>query len=147
MGKESTKVCNVCKATKPLVDFHFSKGDRFGVSGCCKQCAKARVNAWYHAKMQDPAYRHERNEKSKAGHREAKLRAIEYYGNQCYDCKTTYHPAVYDIHHLNMSSKSDNPSALIKKRWTEETQRELDGCVLLCANCHRERHYNAKSTN
>lgn len=48
---------------------------------------------------------------------------------------------VYDFHHKDKSEKTKEVSYLITANvgW-EKLKRELDKCVLLCANCHRIRH-------
>lgn len=69
-----------------------------------------------------------------------KQKAIEYLGNICKDCGGTFHPAVFDFHHLNPEEKDFSISAKLGRRW-ETTKLELDKCILLCANCHRIRHW------
>jgi len=68
----------------------------------------------------------------------------------CADCGQSYPNYVMDFHHLDEESK--NPQ--LKKRgkqhqsmskvmagWSlKRIDKELDGCVVLCANCHRMRH-------
>lgn len=72
--------------------------------------------------------------------RARKLEAIEYLGGCCSRCKGVFHPAVYEFHHIDPSTKDRDPSKMLnlsKKR----LYTELDKCVLLCANCHRLEHH------
>ncbi len=69
-----------------------------------------------------------------------KARGIEYLGGKCFDCHGVFHEAIYDFHHTNPKQKDTQPSRLFGNRW-ETLQQELDKCVLLCANCHRLRHF------
>ena len=71
---------------------------------------------------------------------EHKKWAVEYLGAKCVDCGLkTDHLCVYDFHHIDPSQKETNvPSLFLKSR--ERLKKELDKCVLLCANCHRVRH-------
>lgn len=71
-------------------------------------------------------------------HAEQKLRCIEYLGGKCTDCGLkTENIAVYEFHHVG--EKDANVSRLLQHAW-DVILKELDKCVLLCANCHRTRH-------
>lgn len=71
--------------------------------------------------------------------RKRKLKAIEYKGGVCIDCKQIFPPCVLDFHHLDMKEK-DKQIRIIAGKW-EKVKIELDKCILLCANCHRIRHH------
>lgn len=70
-----------------------------------------------------------------------KLKAIEYKGNQCFDCKQSFHQCCYDFHHLDPAQKDISIARIIGRNF-EKIKPELDKCVLLCAHCHRLRHFN-----
>ena len=70
--------------------------------------------------------------------RENKLRAIQYLGGHCIDCKNEFPPYVYDFHHLDPKIKDTSIARIMGRKW-EGIVHELDKCVLLCANCHRIR--------
>lgn len=70
-----------------------------------------------------------------------KLEAVQYLGGVCKDCQQEYHPAVYEFHHLEPLEKDMNGSQFLQRK-REDMFKELDKCVLLCANCHRMRHHN-----
>ena len=72
--------------------------------------------------------------------RDRKLEAIEYLGGKCSECGGTFHIASYDFHHIDPNTKDFKPSDLFA-RSKELLYKELDKCVLLCANCHRVHHY------
>ena len=78
--------------------------------------------------------------KQKQRYREQKLRAVEFMGGICADCKGKFHPAVYDFHHLDGSGKD----MTTRRGWTaltwDKVVAELAKCIMLCANCHRIRH-------
>ena len=69
-----------------------------------------------------------------------KKKAVEYKGNQCYCCHKSYPFVVYDFHHLNPKEKDfglgDKTSTV---KW-DKVQAEIDKCILVCANCHRQIH-------
>lgn len=127
-----TKICNVCKEEKKLSEFHPNKKCRLGVTGTCRSCNQDRVNKWYRDN------RKRRQEVVNKANRELKLRAIEYMGGVCSDCKKEYPPCVMQFHHLDGRTKKDNPPYF---RYWPKLKKELDKCVMLCANCHLIRHH------
>lgn len=48
--------------------------------------------------------------------------------------------AALEFHHRDSSKKSFSISSY-NGGWTDLLISELDGCDLLCSNCHREIHY------
>lgn len=66
---------------------------------------------------------------------------IEYLGGSCKDCGLkSEHMSIYDFHHLDPSNKDFNISSKGHTISEKRLKKELDKCVLLCANCHRIRH-------
>lgn len=74
---------------------------------------------------------------------ERKLTAIKLLGNKCCDCNGIFEYPVYDFHHLNPQEKDFNWDEVRRLKW-ETVLTELKKCVLLCSNCHRLRHHNAR---
>lgn len=69
-----------------------------------------------------------------------KAKAVEYLGGKCTHCDlVSTHLCVYDFHHVDMNEKEADPGSLLHYSWTR-IQKELDKCILLCANCHRIEH-------
>ncbi len=66
--------------------------------------------------------------------------AIKYLGGRCLVCGYHKCQASLDFHHLDEKSKSFGLSQDGLTRSWEKTKLELQKCVLLCANCHRELH-------
>ncbi len=100
-------------------------------------------------KAQDAAYKERNKEKlrkqrsdwQKKKGRLNKIKAIEYKGGKCEDCGGVFEACCYDFHHTDPSIKDSNIARLTGRDF-ENMKEELDKCVLLCANCHRIRHYN-----
>ena len=133
------KKCNECKRWKHLKLFHPNKSCLGGVTGTCRECNRVRINKWYkdnRTRRQDMANR--RNQR-------IKQEIILQFGNRCYDCKQQFQDCVYDFHHLDMSTKDFNPSAAITMG-KEKREAELSKCIMLCANCHRIRHFGSDIT-
>lgn len=116
------KKCSKCEIEKPEGEF-YEKKDRKNGSSFCKDCFnKYCMNRW----------------------RERKIEAIQYKGGECIDCgfKHPEYPAdIFEFHHLNPAEKEFVWAKMRLKSWDKIT-KELDKCVLLCANCHRIRHYH-----
>lgn len=74
--------------------------------------------------------------------RREKLKAmsIEYKGGACSKCGYNKCSNALDFHHLNPSEKEFALSHLGLTRSWEKIKVELDKCILVCANCHREIH-------
>ena len=68
-----------------------------------------------------------------------KIKVIQYMGGVCEDCQGSFNPCVYDFHHVD-GTKEHNVSHLLRGKW-ENIINELKKCVMLCANCHRLRHF------
>lgn len=64
--------------------------------------------------------------------------AIEYKGGKCQICGYNKCERALEFHHKNPDEKSFGLGAKGLTRSWEKTKIELDKCVLLCANCHRE---------
>jgi len=70
--------------------------------------------------------------------RKIKVMAIEYKGNKCQICGYSKYPGALELHHINKSDKSFGIGDKGYTRSWEKVKQELDKCILLCANCHRE---------
>ncbi len=69
-----------------------------------------------------------------------KARAVDALGGRCEGCGTEHVSSIFEFHHRDGKTKDFGISEDgILRRW-EDTARELEKCMLLCANCHREVH-------
>lgn len=69
-----------------------------------------------------------------------KQRAVNYKGSKCIICGYNKCLMALQFHHVNPRDKSFGISSSNWKKW-ETIKKELDKCVLLCANCHVEVEY------
>lgn len=120
----TTKICNNCKKELPKEDFYKLSGKNYKEhwdcrSSLCKKCSTRAV-------IQQ--------------RRDIKSQCVNYKGNKCADCGyTSDKHCVFDFHHLDPSQKEFSFGNKLPK--FEKLIPELDKCVLLCAVCHRLRHY------
>ncbi len=121
---EETKICSKCGIRKPLTEFHKNGFDKLGnqkYRGYCKTCANKRESDRYWEKK---AF-------------------IESQKNACIKCGDT-RSYVLDFHHIDSATK-DFTIGQYKKGSQQTIQNEINKCVVLCANCHREFHYLEKN--
>lgn len=74
----------------------------------------------------------------------AKLYAM--HDNKCSRCgleDTTL--GFFDFHHIDPSVKDSNIGSLISGSSMEKILKELDKCIMVCPNCHRRCHLDAKN--
>ena len=65
----------------------------------------------------------------------------------CVDCGQQ-HLATLQFHHLNPENKVFNISDAARRGTSlDRIKKELQKCIVLCANCHLIRHYNMRKKN
>lgn len=73
--------------------------------------------------------------------------SLEYKGNKCSCCGYNKCIEALEFHHLNPEEKDFSLSDRnIKLDW-EQIKKELDKCILVCSNCHREIHAGIRTIN
>ena len=128
-----TKRCNVCKERKELDKFHKNKQCRLGVTGTCAKCDSRRIKSWYQKnRSRRQQLANERNQKRRD-------EAIDFLGGKCMMCGGEFPRCCFDFHHRDPETKIDDISNLLRK--PVMLKEELKKCDLLCANCHRIRHF------
>jgi len=75
-----------------------------------------------------------------------KLIAVEAFGGKCCKCGYDKCTEALEFHHLEKSEKEESPSYIIMRWSFEKAKKELDKCILVCANCHREIHAAEKES-
>lgn len=71
--------------------------------------------------------------------RKNKQKYIDYKGGKCENCGYDTCSDALEFHHKDPIQK--DPSFKSIRYWgLEKAKEELDKCLLLCANCHREKH-------
>ena len=73
--------------------------------------------------------------------RKIKERAILYKGGCCEICGYNKCIGALDFHHLDSNEKDIDYTKLKNRSW-ERLKNEIDKCMLVCSNCHREIHYS-----
>jgi hypothetical protein len=97
---------------------------------CSVKCKQKTIN-----------FKHQNYTAQQARGLERKKQLIEIAGGECCDCGYKRNISALEFHHLNPEEKSFGID--LRKcscaKW-ESLVEEVKKCVLICANCHRERH-------
>lgn len=120
----NTKICSQCKQELPITDFYSRGGGRYRSE--CKTCHKKYVSAQY-LKKKD---------------------VVEDYKAQCKCAKCGESRGhCLDFHHIDSEQKEANIARLVSNRSNlNSIIEEIKKCIVLCANCHRDFHFQNKLT-
>lgn len=112
------KKCNICQDTKKSSEFHKNGLTKDGLATQCKRC---------------------HGQQSRRRKQEKKRKLINALGGKCYRCGYDKCPAALQFHH-NDDNKENEVSSLLRHKF-ETALSEAQKCILLCANCHAEEHW------
>lgn len=69
-----------------------------------------------------------------------KKEAVNYRGGSCSKCGYIKNVTALEFHHLDSSLKTENYEKRFKNWGFERQKKELENCIIVCANCHRDIH-------
>lgn len=117
------RTCSYCKKDLPNnKDFFYKKSDGYNHTNQCKECFKKH----YHNR-----------------HKKIKQQCVEYKGGSCIKCGYSKSFAALEFHHIDPSQKDFEISRAASSNMNfEKIKIELDKCILVCSNCHKEEHEN-----
>ena len=119
-----TKICTKCGKELPLDAFPWRDKKKGTRRADCKEC---------HSGYMKQQYAQKKNiiEEQKAQQKCAKCGESRGY--------------VLDYHHLNPEEKETTIARMTSNKYKlEDIQKEVEKCIVLCANCHREFHHFEK---
>lgn len=116
-NEKNIKKCNKCKIEKDINEFNKKYSGKQQRQTYCKTC-------WQKINTERQILKKEK--------------AIQYLGGKCRKCGFVGPYPCYDFHHIK---EKNFAISRIKNHTWEKIQKELDNCILLCANCHRIVHY------
>ncbi len=76
----------------------------------------------------------------------AKAAAIKLLGGKCIKCKWTGDQAALQFHHKDSKDKDSEINRVANKSW-DSIKKEIQKCILLCANCHMIEHSTKNDKN
>lgn len=80
-----------------------------------------------------------RSNNTKIKRKRLKVRAVEYAGGKCSLCGYKKCLGALHFHHPDNNKEFGVTSSGITRAW-EVMRKEIDKCILVCANCHAEIH-------
>ena len=154
MLNEPLRKCYTCgleaRTEEDLKLFVEEQRGKFGRRNWCLKCAseyskdygrkrqkKLSQEGFFHS----PEYRIYRRNKARRQKERWKKRIIELMGGKCAVCGYSKCVAALEVHHSNPYEKEANLSVLIASASWQKIEQEIKKATLLCANCHREIHY------
>lgn len=115
-GKTYTEIIKEVKCARSVVSYHVNKSQGKDNLSIIKMINRNRKRS-----------------------REMKIEGIKLKGGKCEKCGYNKCPAALQFHHLDPNIK-DFTLASCKSK--PAFFREIEKCILLCANCHAEEHFN-----
>jgi hypothetical protein len=115
---EFEKRCPRCETTKSVEEFYQRRG-KVGGSVYCKSCTTNQTV--------------ERQ-------RKFKQLCVDYKGSSCSGCGYNKCIGALEFHHTNPKEKDFTIANARLTAFDDKVKKELDKCILLCSNCHREEH-------
>ncbi len=116
------KHCKKCDTTKGADKF-YRRRKGTDLSSYCKPCS---------------------NTQTVERQRAFKLKCIEYKGGSCSRCGYNKYAGALEFHHMDPTKKDITIAKMRLTSFSQKVKSELDKCILVCANCHREVHWEQK---
>jgi Zn ribbon nucleic-acid-binding protein len=146
-GKSLTTILYWAKKYKLKSKFKTFKNkaiEEYGESRFCPRCKEqVSINNFYsrRGKPNSSVYcKSCTNLQTIQRQRENKIKMVDYKGGKCEKCGYNKSHAALDFHHKDPSKKDFTIAHARLYSFNDKIKKELDKCVLLCANCHRETH-------
>ena len=130
-----TKICTKCGKELPLTEFNFRDKSKGTYRAMCKECLHKRKNELYQTKYKE-RYRDKLRDNKKK-HRELirqKIKELKSCG--CAICGEK-DECCLDFHHLY---EKDFNIGNCRDITIDTLLKEIQKCIVLCANCHRKLH-------
>jgi hypothetical protein len=87
-----------------------------------------------------PYYKNKNSKNVSERAKEKKKELMKYKGSVCFFCGYNKYDGALEFHHINPGEKEFNINlGTLSKSW-ERCFAEVNKCILICANCHRELH-------
>lgn len=113
-----SRVCPKCEKNCPINQFYNRRGKE-NSSVYCKKCSTIQTLS----RLQ-----------------RLKKQMVDYKGGSCQMCGYKKYMGALEFHHIDPKQKDFNLSRMKQYTFNDKVTNELDKCILVCSNCHREIH-------
>lgn len=134
-----TQNCSICKTKYPSTLEYFGKHNVRGLDTYCKSCRHKRQKEYYYKNKEKMM------SQSRDWKKAQRQRINEYKDSQCCVKCGESRNWLLDFHHPDPKEKEFQISQGERYKW-EKVKKEIDKCIVLCSNCHRDFHYQEKET-
>ena len=131
------KECPHCKRLLTVDNFFYKDKAHTTLSSWCKECHKESVLKTRQKSLD--MYRIRDREKKSKYYRDKRSKVDEYKKAGCAMCGEK-ELVCLDFHHIDPSTKEFNIGKQFHIRSFKDIEKEIEKCVVLCANCHRKVH-------
>ncbi len=114
-------------------------GKNTGKDGC-KMCDTVLTEDNLASKKHHPICKKCNSKRTMKREKDGKKRAVEYMGGCCSVCGYDNCIRALEFHHTDPSKKSKDYNKRFKIWSFERQKEELEYCIIVCSNCHREIH-------
>lgn len=76
--------------------------------------------------------------------KKVKVKAVEYKGGKCERCGYSKYVGALEFHHRDPTKKDYGIAENGHTKSWARTKEELDKCIMLCSNCHKEVHHEER---
>jgi len=135
------KKCPICLELLSEEKFYKNNKKLNGLQSYCKTCSKKRRIEDFKKNIKnelETRKKYQKNQKQKYIDYKKTLKCINCNENRWY---------VLDFHHKNDDKNFDVASMAVGRCSWETVLLEIQKCEVLCANCHREKHFLTNNRN
>lgn len=135
-----SKICSKCKKELSIDNFRWKNKSLGKLHSQCKNCQKEAEKIRYTLSKE-----RQNNVLSTAiKQKQQNIELVDKYKQcGCQKCGEK-RPYLMEFHHINPQNKKNTIAHMIKSSSLQNLKEEIEKCVVLCANCHREFHYFEK---
>ena len=132
----ATKVCSRCHQELPIVSYAVKRHASGLLQAACRTCMSELRHDHY--RRNKARLKREVVDRKRAVKLRNMVRLVSYLREHpCVDCSES-DPVVLEFDHVR-AGKTANVTAMVHLADWSVIQREIDKCVVRCANCHRRR--------
>jgi hypothetical protein len=137
------KSCSLCKLDKPTEEYNKNLSKKDGLQTFCRSCNKEKARVYYRLNQEKYRVKTSTRKKLLIEENQKKMWKLLTRG-QYVDCGNK-NPMVLEFDHL--TEKEAGVSTLLCEGYSwSRISKEIEKCVLRCANCHNIKTHKEKNS-